>query len=63
LSDRELEIMDLIGSGLGTKAIADKLKLSAKTIDSYREYLDLKDKLSGSSELVRRAIQWAQDDR
>jgi DNA-binding NarL/FixJ family response regulator len=58
LSDRELEVLDLIGNGYGTRAIAEQLKLSVKTIDSYREHLKLKLNLKSSGELVRYAIQW-----
>lgn len=58
LSDRELEVLELIGEGYGTRAIAEQLGLSVKTIDSYREHLKLKLNLGNSSELVRYAIQW-----
>lgn len=59
LSDRELEVLELIGEGYGTRAIAEQLGLSVKTIDSYREHLKLKLNLATSSELVRYAIQWS----
>jgi len=59
LSDRELEVLELIGNGYGTRAIAEQLGLSVKTIDSYREHLKLKLNLGTSSELVRYAIQWS----
>ncbi|MDB6095056.1 MAG: two component transcriptional regulator, LuxR family [Verrucomicrobia bacterium] len=59
LSDRELEVLELIGEGYGTRAIAEQLGLSVKTIDSYREHLKLKLNLGTSSELVRYAIQWS----
>src|SRR5438874_8146559 len=39
LSDRELEIFQLIGDGFGTRQIAEKLHLSVKTIESHRERL------------------------
>ena len=58
LSDREMEVLQLIGNGYGTRAIADQLKLSVKTIDSYREHLKIKLNLKSGSELVRYAIQW-----
>jgi DNA-binding NarL/FixJ family response regulator len=58
LSDREMEVLQLIGNGYGTRSIADQLKLSVKTIDSYREHLKLKLSLKSGAELVRYAIQW-----
>jgi DNA-binding NarL/FixJ family response regulator len=58
LSDREMEVLQWIGNGYGTRAIADQLKLSVKTIDTYREHLKLKLNLKSGAELVRYAIQW-----
>jgi DNA-binding NarL/FixJ family response regulator len=37
LSDREIHVFQLLGSGLGTRKIAEALNLSAKTIESHRE--------------------------
>lgn len=59
LSDREMEVFQLIGTGFSTRQIADKLKLSSKTIDSYREHLKLKLGLATGADLMRHAIQWA----
>jgi DNA-binding NarL/FixJ family response regulator len=58
LSDRELEVLRLIGGGYGTREIANLLNLSVKTIDSYREHLKEKLSITGGSALVRFAIQW-----
>jgi len=58
LSNREMEVFHLIGNGFGTHQIADKLNLSIKTIDSYREHLKLKLQLKKGSDLVQHAIQW-----
>jgi DNA-binding NarL/FixJ family response regulator len=58
LSDREMEVFQLIGNGYSTRQIAAKLTLSVKTIDSYREHLKLKLRLGNGTELVRHAIQW-----
>lgn len=58
LSDREMEVFQLIGQGFGTREIAEQLKLSTKTIDSYREHLKMKLNLGSGSELVRHAIEW-----
>lgn len=58
LSDRELEVFHLIGTGLTTKEIADKLRRGVKTIETHR--LRLKEKLGIKShaELIARAASW-----
>jgi DNA-binding NarL/FixJ family response regulator len=58
LSNRELEVLTLIGQGKSTRAIADQLFLSVHTIDTYREKLKIKLNLANSSELNRYAAQW-----
>jgi DNA-binding NarL/FixJ family response regulator len=58
LSDREMEVFQLLGNGYGTREIANLLNLSVKTIDSYREHLKEKLSLSTGNDLVRHAIQW-----
>ncbi|HWA25837.1 MAG TPA: response regulator transcription factor [Lacunisphaera sp.] len=58
LSDREMEVFQLIGDGFSTRQVAAKLNLSVKTIDSYREHLKLKLQLESGKDLVRYAIQW-----
>lgn len=62
LSDREMEVFQLIGNGFGTREIAEKLNLSIKTIDSYREHLKLKLRLDNGPDLVRHAIQWVRSE-
>ena len=62
LSDREMEVFQLIGNGYSTRQIAQKLGLSSKTIDSYREHLKQKLSLESGSDLVRHAIQWARTE-
>lgn len=62
LSDRELEVFQLIGNGYSTRQIAAKLSLSIKTIDSYREHLKLKLRLGKGADLVRYAIQWVRSE-
>lgn len=59
LSDRELEVLQLIGKGMTTAQIADKLCLSVKTIETYREHLKQKLSLKSGPELVRYAIEWS----
>lgn len=58
LSNRELEVLTLIGQGKTTGAIADILLLSVHTIDTYREKLKMKLHLANSAELNRYAAQW-----
>ena len=62
LSDRELEVFRLIGTGLGTRQIAERLSRSVKTVETYREHIKLKLDLKDSSELVQNAIQWSQSN-
>ena len=58
LSDRELQVFQMIGNGVPTRQIAEQLHLSVKTIESYRENLKTKMNLRSGAELVQRAIQW-----
>ena len=58
LSDRELEVFNLIGHGHGTSQIAEKLYLSIKTIETYRTHIKEKLNLANSRELLQYAIQW-----
>ncbi len=59
LSDRELEVLQLIGKGRTTTQIADTLCLSVKTIETYREHLKQKLSLQSGAELIRYAIEWS----
>ncbi len=56
LSDRELEVFTLIGQGTGTRAIAEMLHLSIKTIESHRAHIKEKLSLENASQLVQAAI-------
>jgi DNA-binding NarL/FixJ family response regulator len=58
LSDRELEVLELIGDGLGSREIAEKLHLSIKTIESHREHMKTKLGLTRATELVSYAFNW-----
>ena len=58
LSDRELEVFQLIGQGFSTGEIAKKLYLSGKTVDTYRAQIKQKLNLSTSSELLRYALHY-----
>jgi DNA-binding NarL/FixJ family response regulator len=59
LSDRELEVLHLIGEGHGTRQIAEELHLSVKTVESYQSHLKEKLSLKNSRELMQYAIQCA----
>ncbi|HUI06083.1 MAG TPA: response regulator transcription factor [Verrucomicrobiae bacterium] len=60
LSDRELEVFELTGQGLGTREIAERLKLSMKTVSCYRQSIKLKLGLKNGTELTRQAIHWVE---
>jgi DNA-binding NarL/FixJ family response regulator len=59
LTNRELEVLRLIGQGFSTKEIADRLHLSIKTIGTYRENLKEKLKLKHFTGLVKFAVHWS----
>jgi len=61
LTDRELEVLTLLGRGYGTREIAAKLCLSIKTVEAHRERIKKKMKLRNSAELMRYAIQFTVD--
>jgi len=58
LSDRELEVFQLLGSGYGPSQIADELHLSVKTVEGYKARIKEKLLLKDARELVQQAIQW-----
>jgi DNA-binding NarL/FixJ family response regulator len=60
LSDRELEVFQLIGQGYGNTDIARQLHLSPKTVETYRAHIKEKLDLSSATELLQHAIHWAQ---
>jgi DNA-binding NarL/FixJ family response regulator len=58
LTNRELEIFRMIGEGLTSSAIAERLFLSTHTIDTHRENIKRKLDISNAAELSRAAVQW-----
>lgn len=60
LTDRELEVFQLIGQGKSTREIAEKLHLSVKTVDVHRANIKAKLKLASATELVRFAVRWTE---
>jgi len=63
LSDRELEVFQLIGSGCATRQIAQQLRLSVKTIETYRAHIKEKLKLANGMELIRMAVETASEQQ
>lgn len=60
LSDRELEVFQMIGRWKKTKEIAQELHLSVKTVEYYREQIKRKLSLRDASELAQHATSWVQ---
>lgn len=58
LTDRELQIFQLIGRGKSTREIAHELNVSVHTIDSHREHIRSKLDLRTGAELIQRAVRW-----
>ncbi len=62
LSDRELEVFTMIGRGMGTREIANKLLLSIKTVEAHREHIKEKLSLKTGTELMRYAVQYTLEE-
>ena len=60
LSDRELQVIEMIGKGMGASQIAKQLHLSVKTIDSHRARIKTKFGLKTAADLRQFAIAWCQ---
>ena len=63
LSDRELEAFQLIGEGMTTESIAEKMHVSPKTIETFRARIKEKLGISNLSELIQRAAQWVVESK
>ena len=63
LSDRELQVFQLLGSGMGSRQVAERLKISPKTVDTYREHLKEKLGLADGKALLAAAQQWVREGR
>ena len=59
LSDREFEIFELLGKGLSTQEIGDRLHLSTKTVDAHRANIKGKLPIKSSRELISYAARWS----
>ncbi len=62
LTDREFEIFQMVGQGRSTRAIAEQLHLSPKTVEAHRASLRLKLDLPDGTALVRHAIRWVETE-
>ncbi|HBF35620.1 TPA: DNA-binding response regulator [Candidatus Sumerlaeota bacterium] len=58
LSDRELEVFQLLGQGIQTRSIAETLRLQPKTVHRYRENIKMKLGLNNATELLHAAYDW-----
>lgn len=63
LSNRELEVLELLGRGYGASEIAANLNLSVKTVTAYRDRLKEKLNIASASHLRKFAISWVQSSR
>jgi DNA-binding NarL/FixJ family response regulator len=59
LSDREVEVFQLVGRGLNSREIAGQLKLGSTTVDNHRARIKVKLGIKNAAELYQRATQWA----
>lgn len=62
LSDREVEILEMLGRGKSTSQIADDIRRSVKTVDAHRENIKRKLALRNSTELIRYAVCWVEQE-
>lgn len=60
LSDREIQVFQLLGAGCSTREVSAKLKISPKTVETYREILKRKLHLADAEALVRTATHWVE---
>jgi DNA-binding CsgD family transcriptional regulator len=58
LSNRELQILHMIGKGCSTKETAHSLNLSIKTVESHRQRIKRKLNLNTGTQLVQYAVNW-----
>jgi DNA-binding NarL/FixJ family response regulator len=63
LSDRELEAFELMGQGLTTEQIGEKMRISPKTVETYRARIKEKLRVGTFTELIQRAAQWVMESK
>lgn len=61
LTDRELQVFQMLGRGLGTATIADEIRVSVKTVETYRSNIKTKLGLKDAAELIRYAVSWNEE--
>jgi DNA-binding NarL/FixJ family response regulator len=61
LSDRELEVFNLLGQGLASRKIATTLNLNLKTVQGYCARIKQKLHITTATELLREATRWHHD--
>ncbi|MCL4694945.1 MAG: hypothetical protein KJ060_20835 [Candidatus Hydrogenedentes bacterium] len=62
LSNREIEVFELLGRGATVREIAERLCRSVKTIETHRERIMVKLGLDSSAKLVRQAVEWVTEE-
>jgi len=62
LSNREMQIFEMIGRGINTVEIANELQISPKTVESHRKCVKTKLNVRTSAQLSRLAFQWVQEN-
>ena len=62
LSDRELEVFEMLGGGLSTRGIAEALLISPKTVESHRGRIKRKLGIESTAELLQQAVHWVQSE-
>jgi len=63
MSDRELEVFRLMGEGVGTRQIAQKMGLSISTVETHRTNIKEKIGAKRAPDLVRRAVEWLNEQK
>jgi DNA-binding CsgD family transcriptional regulator len=61
LSDRELEVVNLIGNGFPTREIATKLHISIKTVETHRAHIKRKLNIKNATQLVQFCVRWVEE--
>ena len=60
LTDREMEVFELLGAGKPTQEIGERLGISPRTVDAHRAHIRKKLGLASAGDLLRHAIRWTE---
>ena len=60
LTDREFEVLQLLGLGKGTREVAEQLCISPRTVDAHRAHIKEKLEIKNGNELLRFAVRWVE---